>query len=229
MARKTKTISVPEDLLGRMADHPEENWSGVAVRAFEARLSQLQGQLQGRESPVDQIVRRFVAERSSALGLHVQKGMADGRYWAETAAEPEQLRRLYCIDLRRSTGDEESGSLAHDFVRGVDPERCRVDGDEDSFWVKHSRGSAPTDKYVKGFEEGARGVIAKVRRRLRQKQRCPGCGGPARSLYTSWIGLGPGGPQEPTIARSRMTCVSECGEADWHHPSQDDFYENDLP
>ena len=230
MARKT--ISLPDGLLKLMAEQSQENWSGVAVRAFEARLAEIALRSNGKEVPVDQVIERLMATRLKNLSGSVRRGFADGRAWAQAVADLDQLARLYRLDLRQALQREPQGHLAFMFVQGIDPERCRAETQQDDFWNRYSRGSTPTNEYVKAFEEGARDIVSRVRRRLRQSRRCPGCGGAAAIKSTSRYGLecvGPGqGAPERTICRHRMTCTGGCGERDWHHPDPDDEYADEA-
>ena len=56
-----KNISMPNEIAARMAAHPKVNWSSVALEAFEAKLSELEGnpaELQRLKSEIDKLKRR---------------------------------------------------------------------------------------------------------------------------------------------------------------------------
>lgn len=59
MARKN--ISMTTEIAERIADHPKENWSAVALAAFEARLAELEGgatELNRLKADIDNLKRR---------------------------------------------------------------------------------------------------------------------------------------------------------------------------
>ena len=86
------SVYITEDLKGRMDSEEGENWSQVAVLAFEKRLAEL---FQKRTiTDMDAAIQRLRASRSVYQETINAAGYQAGRRWAESSASFEQLKRL---------------------------------------------------------------------------------------------------------------------------------------
>jgi len=88
--RRTRNISIPPELDKRMDRFPEENWSAVACRAFETRLTTLEAMNTTGEG---KNIARLRASKQAATDQLFQQGQRAGIAYVEVA-EWEELERL---------------------------------------------------------------------------------------------------------------------------------------
>jgi hypothetical protein len=87
------TITVPADLKARMDDAGAEiNWSAVASRAFEERLTEIASSR--KEKTMNEVVQRLRGSLKTEENRSFQMGRNDGRRWAEDLAEVHHLWTL---------------------------------------------------------------------------------------------------------------------------------------
>ena len=86
------SVFVNEDLKARMDREEGENWSKVAVLAFEKRLSELI--LKRTMSEGEAAIERLRASRKEDDETINAEGFEAGRRWAESSASFAQLKRL---------------------------------------------------------------------------------------------------------------------------------------
>src|SRR5271166_4530430 len=108
------TLYVPNDLKAGMDEAGEAlNWSALAQRAFrEAILNR-----SVRRSPKDMtsVVERLRASKERIEARDHEAGQAQGREWAETAAEYDELKRVAESDIDNA----DYGGSALQWLQGV--------------------------------------------------------------------------------------------------------------
>jgi len=86
------TISVPTDVKEQMDKVEGVNWSAVATRAFEAKLLEVQSEMNVKTTE-EAIARLKAADEAEKNEMH-QQGKKAGRRWAMQESTPKQLRKL---------------------------------------------------------------------------------------------------------------------------------------
>jgi hypothetical protein len=148
------TISVPAALRERMdAVKGQVNWSGVAARAFEAKLLEIElAKKRGNMSKED-IVKRLKAAAEEDHEDY-DDGKAAGQEWAAETATPKELKRL-AEYMERVRGDTSARGL----VTAVRPKAKDDPHAYESFW-EEALGEEGADRikdrdFLRGFGAGA--------------------------------------------------------------------------
>jgi hypothetical protein len=179
MAKKSgsfrTTITLPLGLKKRMDEVAGQvNWSAVAARAFEEKLSEIASRKE--KKTMSDVIQRLRASKRRAEDQAYRSGEADGRNWASSRAEVPELQALE--GLRDSRGGDWDGwvedndssdfSAAERLVFVLQPEsQNRTTASE--FWraiLDRNTELANDPSYVKGFIEGALGIWDRVKEEL---------------------------------------------------------------
>jgi hypothetical protein len=187
-------ISIPRDIKARMDKVMSPvNWSAVAVKAFEAKLLELDSEKEG-DSMSDWIERMQAADKLDE-NEDYNAGRAAGTRWAKQKAHPRQLRNLQ-RSVDGSGGMEEGfSSVAHQAKIKVGPgvgwhvyfgmtgEKVVTTGERiasiareaDEFWrevLGNNKHRIESPFYGKGFVEGALGVWSMVKDHFPEPDPC---------------------------------------------------------
>jgi hypothetical protein len=168
------SITVPPDLKRRMEVVEEEvNWSGVACRAFEAKLAEMASKKERKT--MDDVISRLRASKQQEEDADYRGGEARGRKWAETRAEAYELMRLEDFRERHGGWDrllsyESSQSPASRLAYWISPEHEALNsGRAEEFWQSVLGPGMPmpeSDSFVRGFAEGALSLWLEVQDRV---------------------------------------------------------------
>jgi hypothetical protein len=133
MAKSFRTsISVSEDLKARMDAVGEGvNWSAVACRAFEVKLGEIASQ-KGQKDMKD-VVDRLRASKQKTQDRDRVEGGDQGREWAKTTADADELQNLaQAVDRAYLDGGVEA------MFGLIDTGRSRyTPAEKFFFWINH--------------------------------------------------------------------------------------------
>jgi hypothetical protein len=170
------TISIPAGLKAQMeaVDVPV-NWSAVACAAFKQKLAEIIT----RKGPRDMgdVIARLRASKQRRADERYQKGFADGRQWAETKAEAEDLERIELFWQQSEPvfrGDHFSTEMAYGacecFFAAIRPEDEGNRRAAKDFWEMVAGDDCEVlradTRYVHGFTLGALEVWDEVKDQL---------------------------------------------------------------
>lgn len=139
MARTT--ISIPDQLKRRMDEYADGNvnWSAVAARAFESKLTELVS-AKGAKS-MQAVVARLKATRNSSDSTK-SKGREIGRNWAMNSATFDHLnsldgwrKSLGTVPAREGLIQEDYGSALEAVFAIIEPEETD-EGASERFWTE---------------------------------------------------------------------------------------------
>ncbi|TIQ05741.1 hypothetical protein [Mesorhizobium sp.] len=156
MARMS--IYVTDELKERMDSRPNDNWSGIAQRAFELQLnSTLKG-----DSDMTAVIERLRASKAKVEEQQRPEWTRYGRDWATDDAEYDQLVRVGKIDLDLVDEDDLLAELGHAMSDDPDADISEktslacvmMTGEEDRM---------PTPQQIAWYIEGAQEVWEEVR------------------------------------------------------------------
>lgn len=160
------TITIPADLKKRMDKFSDPvNWSALACRAFEQRLSEPSRKKRLQENEMSKVIERLQESKRVHYGEAFELGRGQGSDWAkEDAQVPElqQLERIYDDFFETDSNCAYSiDELLYFHMFPAD------DGDRTAardFWECYEldRMDCP-DKFVQGFANGAIDVWNEVK------------------------------------------------------------------
>jgi hypothetical protein len=153
------TLYVPDELKGRMDAVGEAiNWSAVAQAAFSEAVAV--HNLRKDPTNMDELVARLRASKERIAERDLVTGREDGKEWATTSAELDELERINRYDDHHYTLDILCNLL--------DPNEEMDGSDWDNFFenLGHPRGTQPSELWVQGFMEGADEVYCGVADKL---------------------------------------------------------------
>jgi hypothetical protein len=161
-------ISLPDELKGRMdALQQPVNWSGVAAKAYQEKLEELDPT--PKEISMAEVVERLRASRSEyvtepAFEIATDRygeGLVAGMAWAREAAEWPAL-----MQLERLAGSiapskwETDEDLVEAAQLAIAPDGHEV------FWQARAGEPTPPARYIHGFTDGALTILDEVKKRL---------------------------------------------------------------
>lgn len=175
-SRRQKMVSISPELLGKLDEHPDTNWSAVACQAFEIKLGELAAQKE--QKTMTDVLARLKASKMKANAQEYNEGFELGKAWASDYAEFEELQRI-AINKSKSHGtsywedsftetENESYTVAERFyavVAGEDRPHCR---DVHEFYENNgvTDEQKSIGKFIHGFAEGALEVYEEVKDKI---------------------------------------------------------------
>jgi len=161
-------ISLPDELKDRMdALREPVNWSGVAAKAYERKLEELDPT--PKEFTMAEAVERLRASRETyvtepAFEIAADRygeGLIAGMAWAREAAEWPAL-----MQLERIAGSASPSQWEKDVNLAEAAQNAIAPGDCEAFWQERAEEPAPPARYIHGFTDGALTILDEVKKRL---------------------------------------------------------------
>lgn len=161
-------ISLPDELKARMDALKEPvNWSGVAAKAYQEKLEELDPT--PREVTMAEAVERLRASRAAYVSEpafeiaadRYGEGLIAGMTWAREAAEWPAL-----MQLERLAGSTAPSQWEQDDDLAEAAQNAIAPADRATFWQERADEPAPPTRYIHGFTDGALTILDEVKKRL---------------------------------------------------------------
>lgn len=163
--RRQKVISITPDLLARLDQYGDVNWSAVACQAFEIKLGELASQKETKD--MSDVIARLRASKLKAQSEEFANGFEHGEQWAREYAEVPELERIEAMKTKLDSNnywedfftDESSAYTAAElFFEATTGENGYLDRAAAAEFFEVNGASDEQQgnpQFVRGFAEGA--------------------------------------------------------------------------